>query len=48
MVDQREAIAVSIGLTDTVSLVCPTRIQPMEQQAEIMHFTTKLSGAWEK
>jgi hypothetical protein len=48
MVEQCEALAVSTGPTDMVSLVCPTRFQPMEQQAETVHFTTKLSGTWEK
>ena len=46
MVYQREALAVTTGITDTVYLVQPTRIQPLGQQAAPMHFTTRLSGTW--
>ena len=43
MVDQREALAVTTGLTDTVYFVRPTGI-PLDQQAATGIFTTRLSG----
>jgi hypothetical protein len=45
MVDQREALAVTTELTDTVYLVRPAGIQNhLDQKAAILHFTTMLSG----
>ena len=49
MVNQREALAVTIGFNDTFYLVRPMGIptvnrQPLGQFAATLHFTTKLPG----
>ena len=47
MVDQREALAVTTRLTDTVYFGSPYRDsnrQPLDQKAATLHFTNKLIG----
>jgi hypothetical protein len=46
MVDQREALAVTTQLTDSVYF--GSNHQPWGQKAATLHFTTKLSGSWVK
>ena len=49
MVDQREALAVTTGLTDTVYSNRPVEIRtvnPCISKQQPMHFTNRLSGTW--
>jgi hypothetical protein len=49
MVDQREALAVTTGLTDTVYFGSPywdSNRQPLGQYAATLHFANKPSGTW--